>query len=335
METIRTMATWQKNRSIRAFTLIELLVVIAIIAILAAILFPVFGVVREQARQSNTISNLHDAYVGYHQYLLDEGKPPPTLFPYAETLTGSATPPANRPLLGCTPSGGGCSSLTSDTPIVPMSQATGNFTTTTGVQRGVLYQEQIKDSITYLNSDNVLKKPTQITLAYWPLNSPVSIALGGTASNPIPVVWQTPGNSGACPATGDKNIPLFGALNYPGTAKLFYVLDSLDIGPMLNTDGSIIYQPGSNNTVPLYELHYSPDWTGLYGVNCDVDGSGHPYVAQLKYANPPSDRTVITYVTHHVATAGSSKVMVLTLNGNVRKVDKQVAGQTLPLAYGP
>jgi prepilin-type N-terminal cleavage/methylation domain-containing protein/prepilin-type processing-associated H-X9-DG protein len=49
------MLTTSKNR---AFTLIELLVVISIIALLAAILFPVFGRVREKARQTTCQSNL-------------------------------------------------------------------------------------------------------------------------------------------------------------------------------------------------------------------------------------------------------------------------------------
>jgi len=326
------MVTRQLKSNKRAFTLIELLVVIAIIAILAAILFPVFAVVREQAKQSNTITSLHDAYVGYHQFLLDEGTPPPTLFPYAETALASGSIPANRPAFGCTPSGGGCSTPTSD-PIVPMSLSTGNYTTTTSVQRGVLYHEQIKDSITFMNSDNALKTPVMVTIAYWPLNSPISINAGGTSANPVPVTWQNPGNSGGCPATGDKNIPAASGLSYPGTAKLFYVTDSLDIGPMLNTDGTIILEPGTTN--PRYELHYSPDWTGVYGVSCDFDSNNNPRVTQLKYQNPPTDRTIITYVTQHVASAGSAKIIVLTLNGNVRKVDAKVGGEQLPLNYGP
>src|ERR1700722_8923981 len=69
------------QHKLRAFTLIELLVVIAIIAILAAILFPVFAVVREQARQSNTMSSLHSVYVGSKMFFDDEGHFPSTLFP--------------------------------------------------------------------------------------------------------------------------------------------------------------------------------------------------------------------------------------------------------------
>lgn len=45
-------------RKCSAFTLIELLVVLSIIAVLAALLFPVFGSVREKARQSSCASNM-------------------------------------------------------------------------------------------------------------------------------------------------------------------------------------------------------------------------------------------------------------------------------------
>jgi len=55
----------------RAFTLIELLTVIAIIAVLAAILFPVFGRVREKARQTSCISNERQLGFALLQYAAD------------------------------------------------------------------------------------------------------------------------------------------------------------------------------------------------------------------------------------------------------------------------
>jgi len=321
----------QKQRACtRAFTLIELLVVIAIIAILAALLFPVFAVVREQARQSNTMSSLHAAYVGVKLFDDDEGHFPNVLYPYAETTISPvpAAPPYNRPMIS-----------TSDLPVIPMQSDDGYFTTTIAntPERGFVFPEQMKDSVTFTNEDNVGQKPTGVTTVYWPLNSPISIALGGTAADPIPVTWQAPSFTGACPPSGDSDVPqpLNSTLNYAGQPKVYYLMDSLDIGPMLNTNGTIIYFPGTTN--PRYELHYSPDWTHLYGVGCDAPngGAGNPYVTQLKYANPPSDRTIITYVTQHVLTAESSKVLTLTLNGNVRKVDVKIAGAQFPLGYTP
>ncbi len=305
------MVTRRTQRHLRAFTLIELLVVIAIIAILAAILFPVFAVVREQARQSNTMSSLHAVYVGSKLFLDDEGHFPNTLFPYAETVSGAVTPPYYRPMIS-----------TSDLPAVQMSGSTGYWNTmaANAPERGFVFPEQLKDAITFANSENEGKTQYSVTTVYWPLNSPVSINLGGTAANPIPVTWSAPSPSGACPASGDSDMPNYSGLNYQGAAKVYYAMDSMDIGPMLNTDGTILNFPGTST--PRFELHYSPDWTHLYGTLCDVpSGGGSPYVAQLKYANPPSDRTIITYVTQHVtkATSKSSKVIALTLNGNVRK----------------
>jgi prepilin-type N-terminal cleavage/methylation domain-containing protein len=55
----------------RGFTLIELLVVIAIITVLSSILFPVFGKVREKARQTMCASNQRQIGLGFLQYAQD------------------------------------------------------------------------------------------------------------------------------------------------------------------------------------------------------------------------------------------------------------------------
>ena len=75
-----------------AFTLIELLVVIAIIAILAAFLFPVFGRVRESARQATCLNNMRELYFQVRQFELDKRRYPDYLFgPVIDKNTGSST----------------------------------------------------------------------------------------------------------------------------------------------------------------------------------------------------------------------------------------------------
>ena len=78
------MASLRRPFASRAFTLIELLVVIAIIAILTAILLPVFASVRENARQSTSISNLKDIQQKMAQFKLDNHRYPDVLFGYSD-----------------------------------------------------------------------------------------------------------------------------------------------------------------------------------------------------------------------------------------------------------
>jgi len=80
---MRASSYYAKRRSSTGFTLIELLVVIAIIAILTAILLPVFATVRENARASNSMSNMHAISTGLAQFELDHHRYPDVLFGYA------------------------------------------------------------------------------------------------------------------------------------------------------------------------------------------------------------------------------------------------------------
>lgn len=61
------------------FSLIELLTVIAIIAILAAIIFPVMSRVKENANQSNCMTNLHQIQMGLQMFKQDNRKYPEVL----------------------------------------------------------------------------------------------------------------------------------------------------------------------------------------------------------------------------------------------------------------
>lgn len=108
-----------------AFSLIELLVVIAIIAILAAFLFPVFGRVRESARQATCINNMRELYFQVRQYELDKRRYPDYLFGPAidangdlAGVGGAITPDEVAGLLNQTPD---------NDPTTPASKAKTNY----------------------------------------------------------------------------------------------------------------------------------------------------------------------------------------------------------------
>jgi len=312
-----------------AFTLIELLVVIAIIAILAAILLPVFALVRENGRQTSTFTNMHNIYVNAKTFYEDEGHFPASLFGYATSPTGALSPlPPERP------------AKAADVPnnIIPIDQAKEFFYTNFGSpiqdkNRGFLYGEQIKDYRTFLSDDNQINNKSAVTVAYWPVNSLVSLRAGGTISNRIPVLWTKSDASVSPKIYGDNDLP---DPTYIGTPKYFYVVDSMDIGPTINSSGRPVDCAGNPINVGgnyCYELHYSPDWTHRLGAAEDTElANTNPVVTQLKYKFPPSERTIITYVTAHAA-LGNPQILILLLSGTARKIAPIDSATLLPLNY--
>jgi prepilin-type N-terminal cleavage/methylation domain-containing protein len=95
----------------RAFSLIEVLICIAIIAIVAAIAFPVFARAKQSAKESKTISNLHQLGVLVSLYREDYGggantgspadmalPPGQTFFDLREKYAGGLKAPQRGPM---------------------------------------------------------------------------------------------------------------------------------------------------------------------------------------------------------------------------------------------
>lgn len=79
------------------FSLVELLTVIAIIAILAAIIFPVMGLVKIRAKETQCMTNMHDIAIVLKAYQLDHRRFPETIAGYAvDPKTGNANPPLDQ-----------------------------------------------------------------------------------------------------------------------------------------------------------------------------------------------------------------------------------------------
>ena len=345
----KNMVRNRSRRAVSAFTLIELLVVIAIISILAAILFPVFATVRETTRQSSTMSSMHSVYLGARLFYEDEGRYPSSLFGYAEVSLQSPpydpTQPLARPAIPTDPLA----------KIVPMDQATGSFSTnfaSTGrsLNKGYLYREQIKDFSTFINPEapetHNQTAPGQgkqaITTVYTPTTLPT--LLDGTVLGNQQVVWTGTANAspGVCGISGDTDLP--SAPGYLGLAKVYYKMDSMDIGPRIDlTNGKAVLDAAGN---VVYELHYSPDWTRerYDPVNqCDeykdIKNNIYNIPQQLKYKSPPTERTILTYITDHVAFGGSKNVLILLMSGTARTLDYKKAldttnsNYTLPFNY--
>ncbi len=282
----------------RAFTLIELLTVIAIIAVLAAILFPLAGTAREQARAADCQTKMHQMYVAARVYQEDEGGFPPALMGYVETPVTDAA-------------------CTSDPPVPRMIPYTGSgsYVSSDQLINGFLYREQVKDVASFKCPDTTAANGRVVTVAHFP---------NSQSSDPSqPYYWNTNWIGDAlkslgCPSDEYGTIDCYWDVSPSDPClgrvylqpKYFYVQDSYDIGPRIGADGQPVVAPGVG---PVYDRHYSTDWTGVRGL-MDL-----PY--QLKYANPPADTTLLTYCTWHQAVHNTGTVIAITLSGTARKID--------------
>jgi len=94
----------------------------------------------------------------------------------------------------------------------------------------------------------------------------------------------------------------------PANPAYFYRADSYDIGPQVDARGNIVMSAGA----PVIETHYSLSWTNTVGAG-DAPN-------QLKYPDPPADKTVVTWCTHHAGVAHSNVILVLLLSGTLKAV---------------
>jgi len=79
--------------------------------------------------------------------------------------------------------------------------------------------------------------------------------------------------------------------------------------------------------MPVTEAHYSLSWTNAVGPG-DAPN-------QLKYPDPPKDKTVVTWCTFHAAIAHSNVIPVLMLSGNVRPAPTDQFVNKGPLNFAP
>ncbi|MBC7527025.1 MAG: prepilin-type N-terminal cleavage/methylation domain-containing protein [Chthonomonadaceae bacterium] len=264
------------------FTLIELLTVIAIIAILAALIFPVFGRAREQARQTNCMTNLRELYTALKLYHEDNSKYPATLLGFVQSDVLAAD---NKPSFYVGPGSGNP---------LPIERLTYR-----PLKTG---QNYIKDKINYICPDSPNNNASLIT----PVVYPDQLNPKPDAESPLSgqqVVFTRLIKDNCCDAKVEAVI---------GQPIHYYRYDSYDIGPKLGANGRAVKNGGND----VYELHYSLDWSG------EAATGKTDYPNQLKYPDPPQDTTVVTWCTYHSAVAGTDNIPVLMLSGRVAAVPR-------------
>lgn len=280
----------------RAFTLIELLVVIAIIAILTAILLPVFASVRENSRQSVSISNLKQIQQSLAQFKLDNHKNPDVLFGYAYPGTTMKTGLAQAQ------SDDAAYNAAHPLPATQSALAAAYFSG--------LYPAYIKDPEVFTDPNNTVNSSDAGKLTGQIVTNIVA------PCNPTTDSGLKGGGASGCTVTGslgppDTRSPKPG--DVVATTRNFYLADAYDSSPTVQGANTIV-DPTTNpppTSPPPYLVRYqlARQPTGA------TDGS---YARQMRWSNPPAD-TVVTATTYHVKNA--DKVLVLFESGTVKKIN--------------
>ena len=164
-----------------------------------------------------------------------------------------------------------------------------------------LYREQVKDVNVFHCPDNLVTGKAVVTIAHYTTTPPPNWPVGQSW------IGKSLADYG-CPTDAYGTIDCYVGGPYDKLPKYFYVWDSYDIGPVVNA----LQQPITMNGQQVYEKHYSPDWTGIRGAG-DLPN-------QLKYSNPPDDKTLLAYCTWHCRTFKTGNAPAITLSGTARKV---------------
>jgi prepilin-type N-terminal cleavage/methylation domain-containing protein len=317
-----------RTSRLRGFTLIELLTVIAIIAILTAILFPIAGTVREQARASDCMSKLHQLWVSANVYKADEGSFPPVLFGYVEgqRMDGSRVPwNPNDGLLNPAVNGDG-------------------HVAANNMINGFLYRELVKDVNQFRCDDSSNKNLLFVVQAHFPTSNSLPAVQSVDPSKPY--YWPLDGQGQfhwygdflaqqGCPTDQYGVVDCFWEIpasdkvlgNLHLQPRYFYAVDSYDVGPALDANGEWIVDPGTQ--IPIYYRHYSTDWTGVNEPGAVPSPGQFDIPEQLRYANPPDDKTILTYCTWHQAIAHTGSTPAISMGGTAKKLNlNQVLSKT-------
>ena len=260
---------------------------IAIIAILTAILLPVFASVRENARQSTSISNLKDIQQKMEQFKLDNHRYPDVLFGYAYP--------------GTTMKGG-----------LAQAQSDGKA----AIYFPGLYPAYIKDVEEFTDPNNTVNSSDTGKIVTG-LAANVIAPCSPVSDNTLRSTSTTATTDSACGTTA------YGAGSVVPTVRNFYVADAYDSSPLVAGTNQINDPAANASYLVRYQLaHEATVCTTVTPTQtpagCDPAAvSDVNYTHQLRWQNPPAG-TVITATTYHVKNA--DKVLVLFESGAVKKM---------------